>query len=114
MSPQLQVWVAYASPSQQFHIAVPYCEGMTVADAIAQSQIATLTNLPEPLNLGIFGVKVEQTDQLLQAGERVEIYRALTINPLDIRRKRAKTNPVGRFGKSNRAKNLLGIQHKPD
>lgn len=114
MSQHLQVWVAYASPSQQFHIAVPYQQGMTVADAIAQSQIATLATLPEPLNVGIFGVKVEQLDQLLQAGERVEIYRALTINPQDIRRKRAKTNPVGRFGKSNRAKNVLGLQNKPD
>ena len=114
MSQQLQVWVAYASPSQQFYIAVPYREGMTVSDAIEQSQIATLTTLPEPLQLGIFGVKVEAQNQLLQAGDRVEIYRALTINPKDIRRKRAKTNPVGRFGKSNRAKNLLGIQDKLD
>lgn len=114
MTQATQVWVAYASPSQQFYIAVPYREGMTVLDAIEESQIASLTTLPEPLALGIFGVKVEQPQQLLQAGERVEIYRALTINPLDIRRKRAKKNPVGRFGKSNRAKNLLGIQHKLD
>ena len=32
----------------------------------------------------------------------VEIYRSLTINPKDIRRKRAAKNPVGRFAKGNR------------
>ena len=35
-------------------------------------------------------------------GDRVEIYRPLTINPKDIRRKRAAKNPVGRFIKGNR------------
>ncbi len=42
----------------------------------------------------------------LQAGDRVEIYRALTINPKDIRRKRAAKNPVGRYAKSNRLKTI--------
>jgi putative ubiquitin-RnfH superfamily antitoxin RatB of RatAB toxin-antitoxin module len=98
MSQVAQVWVAYATPDQQWHVAVAFQQGMTVLDAIA-------TTLPEPLMLGIFGVRVEP-QHVLQAGDRVEIYRALTINPKDIRRKRAAKNPVGRYAKSNRLRQL--------
>ncbi len=111
MSSSAVIWVAYTTPEHQFHIAVPYVEGMTALDAIQQSELTTKVNLPEPLNVGIFGVRAELS-QVLTAGDRVEIYRTLTINPLDIRRNRAQKNPVGRFGKSNRAKNLQGRMDK--
>ena len=96
-----QVWVAFATPQQQFHIAVPFEEGMTAQQAIDASGLAEQVSLPEVLHLGNFGLKIE-AETVLQAGDRVEIYRALTINPKDIRRKRAAKNPVGRFIKGNR------------
>ncbi|MFW1840471.1 RnfH family protein [Acinetobacter gyllenbergii] len=96
-----QVWVAYASPEQQFHLAVRFHEGMTAQHAIDASGLAEQVSLPELLHLGIFGSKIE-ADTVLHAGDRVEIYRVLTINPKDIRRKRAAKNPVGRFIKGNR------------
>ena len=95
------VWVAYASAEQQFHITVEFFEGMTALDAIHKSGLAEQVELPEPLQLGIFAVKIDEKT-VLQAGDRVEIYRPLTINPKDIRRKRAAKNPVGRFAKGNR------------
>ncbi|MCH7336348.1 RnfH family protein [Acinetobacter sp. NIPH 2699] len=98
-----QVWVAFSNPEQQFHIAVAFVEGMTALQAIQNSGLADQVNLPEPLQLGIFGTKIE-AETVLQVGDRVEIYRALTINPNDIRRKRAAKNPVGRFAKGNRFK----------
>ncbi|MCH7315516.1 RnfH family protein [Acinetobacter sp. ANC 3882] len=98
-----QVWVAYSSPEQQFHIAVSFREGMTAQQAIDTSGIAVQTVLPEVLQLGVFGSRIE-VDTVLHAGDRVEIYRALTINPNDIRRNRAAKNPVGRFIKGNRFK----------
>ena len=101
-----KVWVAYAAQDQQFHIAVDYVQGMTVADAILASGIAMQTELPEPLQLGIFGVKIEDKSHILEQGDRVEIYRALTVNPKDIRRNRAKANPVGRYCRGNRFKQL--------
>ncbi|WP_343598164.1 RnfH family protein [Acinetobacter sp.] len=101
---QQYVWVAYASPEQQFHIKVVYQEGMTVADAIAQSGLNEQTQLPETLNLGIWGVKIHSPTHLLKAGDRVEIYLPLKINPKDIRRKRAEKNPVGRYQTGNRFK----------
>lgn len=106
MAMQAQVWVTFADAEQQFHIAVEFKEGMTALDAIEQSGIARQTVLPEPLQLGIFGLRIQDPQQLLAAGDRVEIYRALTINPKDIRRKRAISHPVGRFSKGNRFKQL--------
>ncbi|MCH7294397.1 RnfH family protein [Acinetobacter higginsii] len=98
-----QVWVAFSSPEQQFHIAVSFSEGMTAQQAIDASGLAAQATLPEVLQLGVFGSRID-ADTVLQAGDRVEIYRALTINPNDIRRKRAAKNPVGRFIKGNRFK----------
>ncbi len=102
-----KVWVAYANEKQQFHIELQFCDGMTVADAIAQSGLETQVNLPENYSCGIFGVKCNDQNQLLQVGDRVEIYRVLTINPKDIRRNRAKANPVGRYCRGNRYQQLL-------
>lgn len=98
------VWVAYASPTQHYYLQMPFQQGMTVADAIALSGIAEQVDLPEPLTMGIFGQRVEGPEQVLQAGDRVEIYRALTINPKEIRRKRAAANPVSRYCRGNRFK----------
>jgi uncharacterized protein len=106
MNTSQSVWVAYATQDQQFHIKVDYCEGMTALDAIEKSKIAEQVQLPELMQLGIFGVKIKDINQILEVGDRVEIYRALTINPKDIRRKRAQNNPVGRYCKSNRFKQL--------
>ncbi len=106
MSEPLNVWVAYAAPQQQFLISVPFVAGMTAMDAVEQSGICEQTELPEPLKLGIFGVRLQDLSQQLNAGDRVELYRNLTINPKDIRRKRAEKHPVGRFEKGNRFKQL--------
>lgn len=106
MSEIPQVWVAYATQDQQFHIAVPFQPGMTALEAIDKSAIRAKIDLPEPLLLGIFGVRLQDQHQILQAGDRVEIYRALTINPKDIRRKRAAENPVGLYCRGNRFKQL--------
>ncbi len=76
---------------------------MSALQAVQASGLLNQVELPEPLQLGVFGVKVE-TDTALNAGDRVEVYRPLTINPKDIRRKRAAKNPVGRYIKGNRFK----------
>ena len=101
-----QVWVAYAAPNQQFNIEVEYHYGLTAIEAIELSGIKNQVELPENLSLGIFGVRLKDEYQVLAVGDRVEIYRALTINPKDIRRKRAQNHPVGRLIKGNRFKQL--------
>lgn len=104
MSASQDVWVAYAAQDQQFHLRVDYVRGMTALDAIEKSGIRQQIELPENLQLGIFGVRLKDLSQLLEVGDRVEIYRALTINPKDIRRKRAENNPTSRYCRSNRFK----------
>lgn len=99
----LWVSVVYATASEQFYLQVPFHRGMSVNDAIMQSALAQKIALPEPLQVGIFGVKVA-LDHLLNAGDRVEIYRPLLINPKDIRRRRAAVHPVGRMKTGNRLK----------
>lgn len=106
MSELTKVWVAYATETEQFVLSIAFQENMTVADAIELSGIRKLSSLPEPLICGIFGVKVKDLDVLVHAGDRVEIYRPLTINPKDIRRNRARNNPVGRYCRGNRFKQL--------
>ena len=106
MSKIQQVWVAYAAQNQQFHLAVPFRQGMTALDAIEQSGIRIQIQLPEPLSLGIFGMRLQDPNQILEVGDRVEMYRALTVNPKDIRRKRAAENPVGLYCRGNRFKQL--------
>lgn len=101
---QSRVWVAYAAKDQQYNIALDFFEGMTVEDAIVQSQIRQLANLPELLECGIFGEKISSLNHVLEVGDRVEIYRPLTINPKDKRRKRAAENPVGLYCRGNRFK----------
>jgi uncharacterized protein len=65
--------------------------GSTVIQAVKQSGI--LQELPEvdfdPSRLGIFSRRVAP-DDVLQDGDRVEIYRPLTLDPKDARRRRAR------------------------
>ena len=104
MNMTAKVYVAYVDSASQFYLAVDYVEGMTAIDAVERSGLKDLTTLPEPLSLGVFGQKVSHSRQRLSVGDRVEIYRPLTINPKDIRRHRAAKNPVGRYAKGNRLK----------
>lgn len=76
------------------------------AGIIEDSGIRNQVELPEPLVLGIFGVRLKDVCQVLNVGDRIEIYRALTVNPTDIRRKRAAENPVGLYCRGNRFKQL--------
>ena len=41
-----KIWVAYAAEKQQFHIELQFSQGMTIADAIAQSVLAQQVELP--------------------------------------------------------------------
>jgi hypothetical protein len=88
---QLRIEIAYAQP--QRIIVKGYCvaEGARVADAL---RLAALdpdfsgVDLPGSA-FGIFG-KVTRSDELLQDGDRIEIYRPLDVDPKAARRARAK------------------------
>ncbi len=90
MTATIAVEVAYARPDQQWLVPLTLPAGATVLDAVMHSGLTdTIPDLP-PLagNVGIHGIPCPPT-QPLADGDRVEIYRPLTIDPKDARRARA-------------------------
>jgi len=83
----LCIEVVFALRDRQELVTVRLEDGATVADAIEQSSIQSA--FPEwnlrACAVGIWGQLVEP-DQRLQPGDRVEIYRPLTIDPRETRR----------------------------
>lgn len=99
---QAIVSVVYCAEDAQYFIEVPFQLGMTALDALTQSRLAEQVDLPEPLELGVFGLKISEPAQyVMHPGERLEVYRPLKMNPKDVRRKRAERHPVGRFARGN-------------
>ncbi|MFC3651319.1 RnfH family protein [Dyella humi] len=91
MAERITVEVVCAMPERQVLRRVDLSAGSSVIQAVEQSGI--LEELPEvPFDqsrLGIFSRRVA-ADELLRDGDRVEIYRPLTLDPKDARRRRAR------------------------
>ena len=89
--PLIDAEVIFALPDEQHLIHVRLGVGATVRDAITQSGI--LQRYPQidlqHAKVGVFN-RLCRLDQLVNAGDRIEIYRPLKIDPMDKRRKRAK------------------------
>lgn len=87
---QIPVEIAYATPSRQEIIKLFVNKGSTIQQAINQSDINNI--FPEidlsKQAVGIFS-KVKSLDSVLEAGDRVEIYRPLIADPKESRRLRA-------------------------
>ncbi|AOA59088.1 RnfH family protein [Acinetobacter larvae] len=103
-SAKQRVWLAYADENIQHLIELPYRAGMTVQDVIDESAILQHVVLPESVQYGIWQEKISNMLHVVQPGDRVEIYRALRLNPKDIRRKRASANPLKPQKQGNRFK----------
>ena len=93
MAESIQVEVVYAAADCQELRRLTVPAGTTVMQAIITSQIAS--DLPEEAiaadRLGIFSRRVAP-DEVLADGDRVEIYRPLTLDPKEARRRRASGN----------------------
>ena len=86
----IQVEVVLAMADRQELVVLEVRVGTTLAEAITQSGLPGMFEGFE-LNLeqvGIFGRKASP-EQILQAGDRVEIYRPLIADPKEVRRQRA-------------------------
>ena len=87
MSKTIQIEVAYALADEQFLFNEDVEEGTTVAQALASSKL--LVEFPN-LNVdkvGVFG-KLVTPDTVLRAGDRIEVYRPLKVDPRDRRREK--------------------------
>ncbi len=86
----IRVEVAYALPHKQAILALDVAAGTT---ALAAAQQSGITDKFEGIDLenarfGIFG-SVVGPGQVLQEGDRVEIYRPLVADPKEVRKARA-------------------------
>ena len=87
---KISVEVAYAMPDKQAIIQLEVDQGTTAMAAAEQSGIVDRFEglTLEGAKLGIFGKAVPNTHEM-SAGERVEVYRPLLIDPKAVRKARA-------------------------
>ena len=87
----MKVSVVYASVNEQIELFVDVEEGCIVEQAIMRSgMLERFPDIDLSVNaVGVFSEKVS-LDAPLHAGDRIEIYRPLIIDPKDARRLRAK------------------------
>ena len=87
----LPIEVAYATPQRQVIIPLQVFSTCNIEQAIGLSGI--LTEFPEinptTLEVGIFGKRASLKTEV-HAGDRIEIYRPLLVDPKQARRLRAK------------------------
>lgn len=90
----MKITVAYASADQQAELVLDLPTGSCVADALTLAcetppfDGLDLTDPEQVAGLGVFNQLVQQ-DHILQAGDRVELYRPLVMDPMTARLLRA-------------------------
>ena len=90
MADEIVVEIAYAELSRAILRRLSLPANVTVADALAASAIVSELQLDmDSLTLGIWSKPVTP-ETVLSDGDRIELYRPLTIDPMDARRKRAR------------------------
>lgn len=94
---RLSVEVAYSpAPRQVDVVPLRLPPGATVADALSASRLfGAGAPLPPGLSVGIWGRR-QPLDTALRDGDRVEVWRALTVDPKEARRQRYKGQPAAR------------------
>lgn len=87
---RVRVEVAYALPREQVIIVVAMAPGTSLRDAILCSGICRRFPEidPDHCPVGVFG-QLRDRAEAVRDGDRVEIYRPLTADPRESRRKRA-------------------------
>ncbi len=84
----MQIGIAYCEPGQQVWVNIEVPEETTVADGIERSGI--LKQFPyidlKAQKVGVFG-RLVKLDSTLNAGDRIEIYRAIIADPETVPRR---------------------------
>ncbi|KTC91794.1 MULTISPECIES: RnfH family protein [Legionella] len=87
----VKVELVYIAANQSLvHLSLSLETGATVADALNQSEILKTNPSLSELAVGIFSKPVS-LDTILRAGDRIELYRPLILDPKEKRRQRAKS-----------------------
>ena len=84
----MQIGVTYSEPGQQLWLNIEVPDSATVREAVQRSGL--LKQFPhidlDTQKVGIFG-RLVKPDAALRAGDRVEIYRAITCDPQTVPRR---------------------------
>lgn len=89
--PTIEAQVVYAQVGRLIFRNVRLPQGATVGEAIDAAGIAKMipAGSIDDRQIGVFSHKVA-LDHVVEQGDRIEIYRPLTIDPMDARRRRAR------------------------
>ena len=95
--PRFEVEIVYALADEQFVQTLRVAAGTTIAEAIEQSELhARYPAIARArADAGIFGRRVDAST-VLREFDRIEIYRPLIVDPMDIRRTRSKAGKAPR------------------
>ena len=91
MSDSISVEVVYALPDKQRIVKLDVPPGTTALGAVTLSKLDEVFDelvVGPDLKIGVWG-KATTADRALAAGERVEIYRPLLVDPKEVRKARA-------------------------
>ncbi|HTJ93650.1 MAG TPA: RnfH family protein [Pararobbsia sp.] len=85
----MTVEVCYALPDRQTLLKIDVAPGTTLRQAIQRSGIVEMHREIDltTMSVGVFG-KIAELDALVCAGDRIEIYRALNVDPKLARQRR--------------------------
>ena len=89
----LRVEVIYALPEGEDAVTLRLAAGATAGEAVRASGLLEKHPGLDAQKIGIYG-KVVDPGATLRDGDRVEIYRALLMDPKEARRRRAARKPL--------------------
>lgn len=96
----LHIKVAYALPEEAVVLSLSVSPGTNIEDAICQSGI--LKRFPDislhEQRVGVYG-KLAPLNDTVREGDRIEIYRPVTVDPKEARRLRAQKALLSRGAK---------------
>lgn len=83
--------IIYLTPEREESLTVAVAAGTTVAELLAETVVRARFDRAwlDPASIGVFGKRVSP-DYVLEAGDRVELYRPLRADPKEARRERAR------------------------
>jgi putative ubiquitin-RnfH superfamily antitoxin RatB of RatAB toxin-antitoxin module len=86
---RVRATIVYALPDRSYSIEVEVTADSTLADVVNVSGLRQREPfLPQELDLGVFGRPQPNTTKV-RNGDRIEVYRPLTVDPKEARRIRA-------------------------
>lgn len=85
------VEIIYLTPEREESLSLAVAAGTTIAELFANAAVRAWLKSAwlDLASVGVFGKRVP-ADYVLEAGDRVELYRPLRVNPKDARRERAR------------------------